>query len=189
MKWIGVDYGSKVAGTTAIYYLKNDHLNCIQSEKKKDADQMLLEFIVKNKVENIFIDAPLSLPGAFTGKSEEYFYRKCDKETKAMSPMFLGGLTARAIKLKDSLPHVKFYETYPAYLIKKILQWEEDYMKKEKLNSKIIKRFESIMPYKLKHKPENWHQLDALACWYSGYRYFNGDAVEIGDILEGVIVV
>jgi predicted nuclease with RNAse H fold len=189
MKWVGVDYGSKIAGTTAIYFLDKNTLTCLQSQKKSDADMMIYKFIKEHKVENVFLDAPLSLPGAFTNKNQEYFYRQCDKLTKAMSPMFLGGLTARAIKLKDSLPKVTFFETYPAYLIKQILEWQDDYRKKEKINSGIINRFTKVLPNKLKQSPDNWHQLDALACWYSGWRYFEGISIEIGDEKEGVITV
>jgi uncharacterized protein len=39
----------------------------------------------------IFMDAPLSLPQVFFGPSgNEFFYRRCGRELKAMSPMFLG---------------------------------------------------------------------------------------------------
>jgi len=189
VKWIGVDYGSKLAGTTAIYFLNNNELHCLQSEKKSDADSFLTSYINRNNVENVFLDAPLSLPGAYFGKGDAYFYRECDKLTKAMSPMFLGGLTARAIKLKDSLDNVLFFETYPAYLIKQILKWKEDYRKKEKINFTIIESFKKLLPYKLSHIPENWHQFDALACWYSGYRFFNGSSIQIGKKNEGVIFI
>ena len=53
MKWIGIDYGSKVAGTTAIYFLDKNTLMCLQSEKKSDADIMIFNFIKEHNVENM----------------------------------------------------------------------------------------------------------------------------------------
>ena len=188
-RWIGVDYGSKLAGTTAIYYMQDNTLHCVQSKKKQDADIWLSNFINSEGITQVYLDAPLSLPGAFRGINDHYFYRKCDKLTKAMSPMFLGGLTARAIKLKDSLPDVKFVETYPAYLIKQILDWQDIYTKKEKINDRIIMKFQNLIPYEIKTKPMNWHQLDALACWYTGYRSVNEGVVTIGDSKEGLIII
>ena len=35
----GIDYGSKLAGTTVICFAHNKHLEFIQSEKKQDADE------------------------------------------------------------------------------------------------------------------------------------------------------
>ena len=35
---LGIDYGSKLAGTTVICFEKNKQLHFLQSEKKKDAD-------------------------------------------------------------------------------------------------------------------------------------------------------
>lgn len=185
-KWIGVDYGSKLAGTTVICYEAEGSLMFVQSDKKKDADKFIIEFIDKNKIENIFIDAPLSLPAAYFGKGENYFYRQCDVETKAMSPMFLGGLTARAIKLQSQFPQKKFKETYPAYLIKEVLQLSDLYLKKKPYENAILKVMNlNIVVAKI----NNWHQFDALSCWLSGKRYFENEALKIGNFNEGVIVV
>ena len=44
--WIGIDYGSKLAGTTVICYKKEGRLQLLQSEKKSDADAFVSQFII-----------------------------------------------------------------------------------------------------------------------------------------------
>jgi len=189
MKWIGVDYGSKLAGTTAICYDKGDGLTFLQSEKKLDADAFLIQVINELGPSEIFFDAPLSLPAAYFGKGDDFFYRKCDKETKAMSPMFLGGLTARAMKLAAQFPKVTFRESYPSYLIKIVWNYKDLYTKKETYNNRLADQLISDYKLEMKQTPVNWHQLDALACWLSGLRYQEGSVVKLGDEEEGLIYV
>ena len=133
-EFIGVDYGSKLAGTTAISYLEEGKIRILQSKKKEDADQFLSELILRLSPKSIFIDAPLSLPAAYHNKGTDYFYRKADRDCKAMSPMFLGGLTARAMKLKAQHADRNFIEVYPAMLARVVLELGEAYAKKEKLS-------------------------------------------------------
>lgn len=187
--WVGIDYGSKMAGTTAICYHQDSQLHILQSEKKQDADAFISQFLQTHVVENLYLDAPLSLPDAYFNKGEDFFYRACDRETKAMSPMFLGGLTARAMKLKSMHPDVNFFECYPAYLVKKVLSLGVNYLKKEKYNSEL----ETILCKKynlsLKQGLENWHQLDALCCWLTGLRHLNKLHLELGNESEGQIII
>ena len=105
---IGVDYGSKLAGTTVIAYNMGDGIRLERSKKNQDADQMIIDFVAEYNPQVIGIDAPLSLPGVYTGLVgfEDYHYRACDKALKAMSPMFLGGLTARAMNSGHQLRKV-----------------------------------------------------------------------------------
>lgn len=189
LNWIGVDYGSKLAGTTVIAYLENDKLHCITSEKKKDADSWLISEVETLNPSHIFLDAPLSLPGAFFGHTKNYFYRECDVQTKAMSPMFLGGLTARAIKLKDTLSERHFFETYPAYLVKNILKLTESYQKRKAYNGQFDKVFGKLSGKKLFKKFNTWHEVDAAMCWLSGQRYFREEVITIGDESEGLIYI
>ena len=101
MIWAGIDYGSKLAGTTCIAWMKEGQLKIIQSAKNQDADEWIITQLDNESIDQIFMDAPLSLPPAFHDPlSDEFFYRAADRELKAMSPMFLGGLTARAMRLK-----------------------------------------------------------------------------------------
>ena len=105
MKHIGIDYGSKMAGTTVIAYLKSGKLHFAQSQKKKDADLFVENWVAQHQPRAIFLDAPLSLPGVYTEPEayDDYFYRAGDRLLRAMSPMFLGGLTARAMRLSRRL--------------------------------------------------------------------------------------
>lgn len=187
--WIGVDFGSKLAGTTAVCFLQEGFLLFDQSQKKKNADEWLENKFATLKPEKVFIDAPLSLPGALTNNGNNYFYRECDVLTKAMSPMFLGGLTARAIKLKDTCNIYTFVETYPGYLVREILQLSDVYEKKKKVNLTFLKSVMANIPYKLKNKPQNWHQVDALLAWFSGFRYKQSVSLSLGNKTEGQIIV
>ena len=108
---VGIDYGSKLAGTTVLAYTEGEEIKILQSQKKQDADQFILNFLKISSPELVGIDAPLSLPGAFRALNNEFFYREADKELNAMSPMFLGGLTARAMKLSASIP-IRMVEVY-----------------------------------------------------------------------------
>lgn len=187
--WIGVDYGSKLAGTTAVCYIKNDQLVIQQSEKKSDADLWLSNIFNELGPNDIFIDAPLSLPLVYSSGGDDFFYRECDKATKAMSPMFLGGLTARAMRLKANHSQFQFYETYPGYLVRHVYKLKEKYLKKKAYTNAI--ELELLKTFKLSlQKPiENWHQLDALACWISGLRKEKGNCLELGQQSEGIIIV
>ncbi|MFT4761231.1 MAG: putative nuclease with RNAse H fold [Paraglaciecola sp.] len=191
----GIDYGSKIAGTTVICYKKNGKLHLLQSEKKKDADAFLKQQIDSLKPSQIFIDAPLSLPAAYFQKETiaepNFFFRKCDKELRAMSPMFLGGLTARAMKLKHNYLNSStlFFETYPSFLVKTLFPDILVYKKKQAEIGDFLKLLQPILPLKLAKMPTNWHQVDGILAWLSGHRYLSGWALEIGEIEEGIITV
>jgi predicted nuclease with RNAse H fold len=190
----GVDYGSKLAGTTVIAYLDDDHIQFLQSEKKKDADAFLLLQVDALQLEYVFLDAPLSLPGVYRDLSgcDDYFYRKGDKELKAMSPMFLGGLTARAMRLAAQLKqqNITVTETYPGYWAKQF-QLADYHYKKQKVHLADCCAFAKTqlnLPFAVA-AIENWHQLDALLAFYVGWRYLNEKSTLIGDATEGGILV
>jgi predicted nuclease with RNAse H fold len=194
MKWAGIDYGSKVAGTTVIAYSANQQILLLASRKKQDADQMILDWAGASKPDYIFIDAPLSLPGVYQKPQQydDYFYRKADRDLSAMSPMFLGGLTARAMKLKAQLEKsgIKVHEVYPGGLAKK-LPLDPALYKKDK--SYIGEATEVILQqldgYQMQQIPSNWHQLDALLALASGHRFIRGVAQLTGTEEEGQIIL
>lgn len=178
IKFLGVDYGAKMAGTTSVCYKYGEFLRIEQSEKKKDADLFLSSLIYKLKPEYIFIDAPLSLPGVYTEpeKYNDYFYRKCDREAGAMSPMFLGGLTARAMKLKNSFKKIYFVETYPK--LRSIKIFGNDYKKVHIIELNRILRTSGL---KFINEPENMHQIDSVLAWLVGNDFIDGKSHKIGD--------
>lgn len=181
MNFAGLDYGSKLAGTSVIAWRTDDTFSWVQSTKGQDADTWLLEQVRSLGVSTLFIDAPLSLPGVYSDKKtfNDYFFRSCDRDTSAMSPMFLGGLTARAIKLADDLEKsgIQTYEVYPSQLRKELGEdWLGLLSRATGLKADVI-------------TGQNKHVQDAILAWYSGFRYFNNNHRFFGDEKEGLIIV
>jgi len=180
---IGIDFGSRLAGTTAVCYESNGQLEILQSQKNQDADTFITELLKTMGPKHVFIDAPLSLPGAYSGQSDDFFYRNADRVLKAMSPMFLGGLTARAMKLKSRFPDILFMETYPRQLVR-LLTLHETYRKDNHL---FLEQMRLLLPFNLPRKKPNWHATDAVLAWYSGWRYLNQQFEIYGNKEEGFI--
>jgi uncharacterized protein len=184
---LSIDYGSKLAGTTAVCFEKNNQLHLAQSVKKQDADAWLRQLISTKKPAAVYIDAPLSLPGVYRGEGSDYFYRAGDRAVGAMSPMFLGGLTARAMQLRAAFPAIPFFEIYPAHLRRTLLP-EASFYKKSNLPG-FCEMLSQLLPLPLAQPPENWHQADAVLALLSGWRHGRGEAEAFGDEKEGVIWV
>ena len=180
----GIDYGSKLAGTTVIAYSENDTIKTVSSQKKQNADQFILDFVEKVKPTLIGIDAPLSLPAAFYGKGDDYFYREADKKLKAMSPMFLGGLTARAIKLKSQIS-ADMIEVYPGGLSRNLELAQFEYKKKEADYEAMMNKLDWTS--ELKSTPKNSHEFDAILALFITWRAKNNLAQKVGDPDEGLI--
>ncbi len=197
----GIDYGSKTSGNTVICHHDGHKIHFYEADKK-DADLFIIEWITKyQSVKNhqtlttLFLDAPLSLPAVYQSIAgfNNYHYRQCDVALKAMSPMFLGGLTARAMELKQRLKDtvkIQTYEVYPKALAQTLLS--DHYHKKlttnemETLCGMLFKVSPELC---LANSPKTQHQFDALLAWVSGYRFMNQKHLVFGDIQEGIIVV
>jgi predicted nuclease with RNAse H fold len=192
---IGVDYGAKEAGTTAATMLVQGQLQVWQSTAGQDADRWLLELVQELNPKVIYMDAPLTLPKVYSqgtySSSADFFYRQADREVQAMSPMFIGGLTARAIKLRSQLAEqgVAMLETHPSALVKKVLPQLQGYKKSQQALSEYTGALQGFIPVKLHALPQNWHQFDALLAWFSGYRHQLGQSVLYGEAQEGRIIV
>lgn len=192
---IGVDYGAKQAGTTAAVMEVQGQLRVWQSPDGMDADCWLKDLIQEQQATVIYIDAPLTLPMVY-GQSphttnSDYFYRQADRELRAMSPMFIGGLTARAIKLRAELAEsgVALLETYPAALVRLLLPNLQGYKKSPATLSEFSEALQGLLPIQLQDQPQNWHQFDAVLAWFSGYRHEASQSVLYGDAREGRIIV
>lgn len=188
----GIDYGSKLAGTTVVTWDDGDTLHQRLSTKKQDADQMILDSVSELQPQSIFIDAPLSLPAAYFGLGDDYHYRAVDRLVGAMSPMFLGGLTARAMKLKSQiqLQGISVYETYPSAYVRHHESIKKIYSKKDKACIDMVcpVLLDMIPHMCLAAPPASLHALDSLITWISGWRYTCGKARVLGDVAEGVII-
>lgn len=191
--WIGIDYGKKLKGTTAIAFSDDQYVTVRQAAEKQDADQWLLAWAEDLAPDRIFIDAPLSLPLAFykPERADDYFYRACDREIKGMSPMFLGALTARAINLKHELEamDVEVLEAYPVGLAQELLADQCPTGKEDPKKQKQWQLLAGRFPAELHKQPVDQHQVDALLTWWIGYRYWQNEHKEIGDRGEGCVMI
>ena len=193
--FVGIDYGSKLAGTTVCaHYQLHGAVRFHQSERKADADTFLETLVLRLKPEHIFLDAPLSLPGVYTdpGRYGDYFYRKGDRELKAMSPMFLGGLTARAMRLAATwrTHERQVYEVYPGALARELALKDLNYKKTQGAIPDVAFKLERIIPIAFDPRElRSWHHIDALLALYSGWRFLRDEHRYYGDPVEGGIVV
>lgn len=193
---IGIDYGAKLAGTTVIARMyDHNKVDFFASEKNRDADNFILNFMQENEdVWLAYLDAPLSLPKVYSNKTEDgnYFYREADQATGAMSPMFLGGLTARAMKLSVQITKlgVKVVETYPSKLAEVLELKNKGYKKNMAELSNFCDRLKKISDFKFDNDAvKTWHHFDSLLCLYSAKRFEMQAAIVYGNREEGTITV
>jgi predicted nuclease with RNAse H fold len=191
---VGIDYGSKLAGTTVIAFYQNEMVRFSASKHQEDADKFIVKYLQLMKPKFVFLDAPLSLPGKYVDKESysDYFYRVADRELGAMSPMFLGGLTARAMKLKDYLEKMEMtvFETYPKHQAV-ILELDNTMYKRDEKHirelSKVVSdKFNLNVNY---DQMKTWHHFDSLLAYIAGVRFINKAHMAIGDQEEGQIIV
>ena len=191
---VGINYGYKYSGTTVICYNTFHEVRFILSSKNSDADTFIMNEVLHIDPDVVLIDAPLSLPGVYKHVNgyADYFFRKCDSEMQAVSPMFVGGLTARAIGLKKQLNDFGFqvFETYPRKMLDLLslpvqiykhgladLEWMLDIFMKTAcitLNKKLI---------------TTWHHFDSLLAFFSGLRYMSQESRVFGKADEGLVYV
>lgn len=184
---IGIDFGAKRSGKTAACFRFEGEWFLEQSIKDTDADAFVQALIQTRDFRHIFMDAPMSLPSVYTGgEGDDYFYRRADREARAMSPMFLGGLTARAMQLKDTwiAQDRKVFEAYPAGLVRE-LGLKDSYKKN-------LPHFTLLLRENTGHdlpEPANWHQADAILAWLTGERVLTDRHLTLGDPAEGLICI
>ncbi len=192
----GIDYGSKFTGNTVIAILDHEQINFMQVDKNVDADQFIYNAAEHFKPELIFIDSPISLPGIYTKVEgcSNYHFRLADRELRAMSPMFLGGMVARAMELKDKLNALgcAVMETYPKVMALQLKLKACGY----KGSSLALKDCKKTLA---KHLEENhqvdfdqvstWHHFDALLALLSAIRHIKGHSDVYGKAEEGQIVI
>lgn len=190
----GIDFGSRYAGTTAIAVYEPFRIYFLACKKDEDADAFIEQSAIHFSPDCIFLDAPLSLPGRYSGLTgfDDYFYRKADLQCGAMSPMFLGGLTARAMRLRDklSLFGIPVFETYPKLLAGELgllpLGYKKDKTHLKDCRSKILSLFNPKISI-IGSAIESWHHFDALLALMSAMKYICNKATVLGDHSEGLI--
>ena len=189
----GIDYGSRLSGKTVVAFLHDNlEVRFHSTLKGEDADLSVMQVMKLFPVAVVCIDAPLSLPGVYGGLPgfSDYFFRQCDRITGAMSPMFLGGLTARAMKLRSSLEDtdVKVYEAYPGFMARNMNLGALGYKREKTFLEKCIHlvgdQFHGVID---RGEVVSWHHFDALLALVAASKIANGTAVAIGDPNEGLI--
>ncbi|MDZ7847638.1 MAG: DUF429 domain-containing protein [Owenweeksia sp.] len=193
----GIDFGSKLTGNTVIAIFEDPQIIFMDVDKGVDADEFISNAADHFKPKAVFIDAPLSLPGVYRKLNgcNNYHFRKADIELNAMSPMFLGGLAARAIELKHLLEDkgIQVYETYPRIMAERISLRKCGY-KGSTLALKDCRKLvlDRINPQKLAINGSDiktWHHLDALLALMSALNHQQGSGDTFGVKEEGLIYV
>ena len=188
---IGIDYGSKLAGTTvlAIFDTDTKQIRLEQSSKKQDADAFVVSTLREHPADIVGIDAPLSLPGVYRDLEEynDFHYRDADRKAKAMSPMFLGGLTARAMKLASEIEATTI-EVYPKLGAERHQVQELGYKgDKEAIAPCLMALVQRTELQFGELSIGNWHQFDALLALEITWRFHNNLADHYGDAKEGML--
>ena len=189
---VGIDYGNKYAGTTVICYNSRHKIKFVQSSKNADADSFLLNELAYLHPDLIMLDAPLSLPGVYWLGSDykDHFFRSCDHELKAMSPMFLGGLTARAISLIKKMNGTEVKETYPRKLVDILHLPDAQYRHSKQDLGPFTEQLQTISGVQFNAAQiSSWHHVDAFLAFLSGLRYLEKNNQEYGIPEEGVVIV
>lgn len=187
----GIDFGAKLSGTTVIASFNNMVVGIRQSPRGKDSGKWLTNEFDETplKPRLIGIDAPLSLPAGYY-KGEDLHYRMADRQLKAMSPMFIGGLTARAIEWTRSIKS-NFIEVYPSGLadtwFSKGRQERKKAFQDFYINFFLPKWFDLTGCDYKGPSPDNLHQLDALLALFTTLKYEKGKAESYGTEEEGLI--
>jgi len=199
MRLCGVDYGSKLAGTTVVCTLdvSTGGVHFRGSVPKADADAFLFDCLRQSQPALIFLDAPLSLPGVYRGLPgcTDYFYREADRQLAAMSPMFLGGLTARAMQLKATLERngLVVHETYPAAQARRLDLHAEGYKQDPAAIGPVLGQIQRHHLTFFSHTQitgaASWHHVDALLALLAAVRFTRGEHLGYGNAVEGEIIV
>lgn len=193
---IGIDLGSRMSGNTVLSIFDHGRVHFMRVDKNVCADTFSLNAVQHYRPQHVFLDAPLSLPGIYRGIKgcKDYHFRKADRELKAMSPMFLGGLTARAIELSDKMRKdgIPVFETYPRIMARKQGLEALGYKKMKSSLKTCQDQLRAQLNPKIQMEPremESWHHVDAFLAMLSALAFAAGAHEVYGDEKEGLIHV
>jgi predicted nuclease with RNAse H fold len=187
-RFIGIDLGARSSGNTVVCRRERGLFVFERPLQGNDGDAWLEERITDLRPDAIYIDAPLSLPGAYFGRGADHFFRAADLQARGMSPMFLGGLTARAIRFAQRWRDagIAVHEVYPAALIRQA--WEHLHIAPGKAIPRHKLRLMAGMCSLPPPSPADRHEADAWLCWVIGHRHRAGKAKVFGAPDEGLIL-
>ncbi len=192
----GIDYGSKLTGNTVIAIFQKMKIFFMDVDKGVDADAFIINAADYFSPKKIFIDAPLTLPGVYTKVKgcKDFHFRQADLELGAMSPMFLGGIAARAMELKATLEEkgIEIYETYPRILATRLNLKTKGYkgsvLALKDCRDAVVKLFSTSIQLP-KNEITTWHHLDALLALMSALNHVQGEGKVYGLKEEGQIFI
>lgn len=187
----GIDFGGKMSGTSVIAVPGQTTIRLFNCEKNEDADKFLLDMIQQKKISCVFLDAPLNLPCIYKGiqTREDYFFRESDQQLKSVSPMLMGGLTARAMKFSSILKKfgVDCYEVHPPAFISRMKLNEMGYKKETDQIPEISEKISEIIGLPLMHELNTWNEVDALIALAIGILFKQDKAEFCGNPEEGFV--
>lgn len=185
---IGIDFGARTAGNTVICLRERGLFRFERAGRGDDADAWLQERVPELAPGAVYIDAPLSLPGAYFGRGDDHFFRNADRQAGGMSPMFLGGLTARAMRMADRwrAAGIAVHEAYPAALVRHA--WEFLGIRPGRAIPRHKLRLMAGLCMLPPPEPRDRHEADAWLCWVIGHRHRRGEALRFGQPDEGLIL-
>lgn len=193
----GIAYGSKLSGNTVISIMKNNKIYFLDVDENVDCDEFILNAARHFKPEIVYINAPLSVPAVYkcVNGFKDHQFRKADKELCSISPMIIGGVTARAIELKEKLEaelETKVYETCSKSQAKNYCLDQHGYKK----NGLHLVSCRNHIGAQLSKKVmfdctdvKTWNHLDAFLSLITAMRFVMGMANSHGDPDEGLIYV
>ncbi|MCH8555192.1 MAG: hypothetical protein LAT76_08545 [Schleiferiaceae bacterium] len=194
--WAGVSLGGKYTGDSALAIYSNGQILIVQPDEGVDSDAFSTQVIEQFAPEIITIDAPITIPGALTKTSGcfDYHFRQADKECGCISPMIIGGRTARAIELKSVWEKLgkEVYETSPRLLARDFGLREMGYRKTglHLRNCAALLKASFNPDINLAERDiSNWTRLDALLALMTAMKIETKTATSIGNPEEGLIWV
>ena len=192
----GVDYGGKTTGTTVLAVWQAGQFALHPTRVNQNADRWLLNTLTELQPSLVFMDAPLGLPGVYRGLKgcTDYHKRAVDHTVGAMSPMYLGGFTARAMELAAQLTAagLQVHETYPKQVAKNLGLDFAHYKNKKEPTPNIEATWQQLqqkldwlptMP-----APHSWDMVDATLALHAAMRFASGQGTRLGN-KEGYIWV
>jgi uncharacterized protein len=206
MELYGIDFGAQMAGTTVVAEYSSVGITLHTSRKGQNTDTFLQKLFASiSPTTLVCIDAPLSLPSVYSSgvnaaeadhaeadrTEADYFYRAADRALAAMSPMFLGGLTARAMRFAAGLQarNCAVLETYPAAQARRLGLKELDYKGMKASIGGVCEIIAQEFPCALPNEIPTWHHVDALLCLCAAIRYGKQEHEQYGERSEGVIII
>jgi len=187
--FLGVDLAGSEKRNTGISYVENNSIEtCIVRNEKE-------LFVIMQKFQFIYVDAPLTLPHGRTSLEvrNEHHFRECDlllrKKGIKFFPITLGPmrmLTQRGIRLREMLSKLgkEVYEVFPGAF------YDVFGVKRKDRNTiqALFKTLSGFFGLSLKVDHPSQDELDAIACLFTGF-FHKLNLAECLTGIDGTIII